>query len=632
MHWLPIQPRFALALIFALGLGTSLNAQLVITEVMSATRTNGTFRGPDYWELTNFGTNDLNLHGYSFRDSNPTHSPPKEPFTNLVIRAGESVIFFWLEKANQSVTTLAQFRAWWGESKLPANLQCRAWRTSWGLSGWDGDAVWLLDASSNVVDVAQFARARQGRAFSYDPETGFLGAFSVAGVDGAFAADMADDVGSPGVNIGPVPVRFLQQPIDQSADAETDVSFTVVAAGLPRPVYQWFAHGSPILNATNPTLVLSNIQPSDAGVYHAWMGNGMSAATSAVATLTVSTNPTPPTIVQPPADATVFGGQTAVFTVVARGVPAPRYQWQTNGVDIAGAVGATLAVTDVSEALSGLRYSVRIWNELGSTNSSALLTMTRRPDLRFTEVMALPANEEENRHFDWFELTNFETNALDLLGWRFSDHAAFARAVTITNALTLQPGESAVFAERLDARLFAAWWGDENLPEGLKLISYSGFGLEYLGDVLYVWTPAATDPYDYVASVSWAGATAGISFLCERSFCDPEGHCLDDSTSDNVLGARGAFRAINGGDIGSPGYVTNPPLRILAIARLANGEVRLQCRVSVGKTYRLGRTPSLWAPNWTALPASIATNNVMTLSDTISETAPAWFYRVEELP
>ena len=224
---------------------------------------------------------------------------------------------------------------------------------------------------------------------------------------------------------------------------------------------------------------------------------------------------------RPPADATVFSGQTAVFTVVARGVPAPRYQWQTNGVDIAGAVGATLAVTDVSQALSGLRYSVRIWNQLGSTNSSALLTMTRRPDLRFTEVMALPANEDDNRHFDWFELTNFETNALDLRGWRFSDHAAFARAVTITNALTLQPGESAVFAERLDARLFAAWWGDENLPEGLKLISYSGFGLGYLGDVLYVWNPAATDPYDYVASVSWAGATAGISFLCERKFLRP---------------------------------------------------------------------------------------------------------------
>ena len=122
MHCLQIQRRFVSALIFALSLGTSINAQLVITEVMSATRTNGNFRGPDYWELTNFGTNDLNLHGYSFRDSNPTHFPPKEPFTNLVIHAGESVVFFWLEKANQSVTTLAQFRAWWGESKVPADF------------------------------------------------------------------------------------------------------------------------------------------------------------------------------------------------------------------------------------------------------------------------------------------------------------------------------------------------------------------------------------------------------------------------------------------------------------------------------------------------------------------------------
>lgn len=633
MHPLPIRPRFALALIFAISLGTEVHAQLAITEVMSATKThtNTGFRGPDYWELTNFGTNDVSLHGYGFRDANPTRPLTKTPFANLIIRSGESVVFFWIDNPNQSVTTVPQFRAWWGDSKLPAGLQCRAW-TSWGLSGWDGDAVWLFDPSSNVVDFVHFGRARSGRAFTYEPETGLFGMLSAAGVDGAFAAELANDVGSPGTTIGPVPARFLQEPQDQSADAGMTVGFPVVAAGLPRPQYQWFAHGVPIPNATGATLVLSNVQLANAGAYYVWITNGLSGTNSAITTLTVNTNPAAPTVVNSPADATIFSGQAAVFSVGVRGLPAPSYRWQSNGMEILGATGATLEVLNATEAMSGTRYSLNISNALGSTNVSALLTVTRRPDLRFSEVMALPANEEQNRHFDWFEVTNFDTNAVDLLGWRFSDHTAFARVFTITNALTLQPGESALFAERLDARLFAAWWGADSLPEDLKLVTYSSFGLGAFGDTLYLWNAAATDPFDFVASVSWAGATPGVSFECERIYCDPEGHCLDDSISESVLGVRGAFRAIDGGDLGSPGYVVNPPLRILSVTQEAAGELQLRCRVRAGVRYRLWRTPSLSLPDWTPLAMHTATNNVITLADPVPLTGAAWFYRVEEIP
>src|SRR5882724_7437570 len=85
-------------------LASELRAQLAITEVMPVSRpnTNSGFHGAEYWELTNFATNDLNLHGYGFRDSNPLRALRKEPFTNLVIHAGESIIFFRIELDNQS--------------------------------------------------------------------------------------------------------------------------------------------------------------------------------------------------------------------------------------------------------------------------------------------------------------------------------------------------------------------------------------------------------------------------------------------------------------------------------------------------------------------------------------------------
>src|SRR5262245_6256369 len=394
----------ALALLIAAGMTHQSHAQLAITEVMSATKenTNTLFRGPEYWELTNFGTNDVSLHGYGFRDSEQRPLLTKDPFANLVIRAGESLVFFRVADADQSVINSAQFRTWWGDSKLPAELRFRTWKSP-GLSGWDGDAVWLFDPSSNVVDLVQFGRARVGRAFTYDRETGFFGVFSGVGVDGAFGADLADDVGSPGTTTGPVPVHVLQQPLEQNADAGSTARFAVIAAGLPRPQYQWFANGQPVLNGTSATLVLTNVQLSDAGAYHVWITNGLSGASSATAALMVNTNPTAPTVLSPPADATVFSGQTAVFNVTTRGLPAPAYQWQLNGADIAGAIHSRLEIANVSETMSGARYSVRIWNTLGATNVSATLIVERRPDLRFTEVMALPANEEDNRHFDWFE-------------------------------------------------------------------------------------------------------------------------------------------------------------------------------------------------------------------------------------
>jgi hypothetical protein len=624
---------FAFLLLLVFVFAPRLPAQLAITEVMSAPSVNSLtqFRGPEYWELTNFSTNDVNLHGYGFRDGVPTRPLVRDPFTNLVIRAGESIVFFRVADAKDSVTNTSQFRAWWGEANLRANLQCRIWKSP-GLSGWDGDSVVLFDSARRLVDTVQFGRARLGRAFTYEPETGLFDLFSVAGVNGAFSAALTDDVGSPGSTTGSVPLRFEQHPANQSVDAGMTVTFTAVATGLPRPQYQWFANGLPVPSATDPGLALPNVRAASAGLFQVVVTNGLAAATSVVATLTVNTNPAAPFIITPPADTTVFEHQTAVFNVFARGLPVPSYQWQSNNVDIPGSVASRLEMRDARSALSGMRISVRVWNLLGATNVSATLTVTRRPDLRFTEVMALPSDEEGNRRFDWFELTNYDTNAIDLTGWRFSDQQSFARAFVITNALTLQPGESAVFAERLNERLFGDWWGRENLPAGLKFCTYSGFGLGYLGEQLFLWNAAAMDPNDSLSTVSWAAATRGVSFECEH-WCDPEGDgCLDEATSESKVGLRGAFRAADAMDVGSPGYIANPLLRILSVIRQASGAVDVRCRVTPGRAYRLRRAPALSAVEWEQVATGTAFGNVMTLADPSPETGAAGFYRVEEAP
>src|SRR5688572_2676908 len=493
MRWI------VLALMLTLGAAP---AQLAITEVLpvSLTHPDTKFHGAEFWELTNFGTNDVDLHGYGFRDSDPEEFLRTFPFTNLVIHAGESIIFFRIENDDQDVLTSEHFKAWWGAEKLPSNLVCKVYGKP-GLAAWEADAVWLFDASgTNVVDSVEFGPIQFGRSFTYDTETGGFGIPSTLGVNGAFVADKTGDVGSPGVTAGPVPVQVLQNPVDQSIDGGMTATFTVVAGGVPRPRYQWHAGTEAIPGANGASLVASN-----AGGYHVVLSNGLSTATSLMAALHVNTNPTAASITVGPANATVFIGQTAAFKVAARGYPPPTYQWRTNGVDIPGATANTLEITDVTEEMSGLEFSVVVWNSVGSTTASAVLTVTPRPRLVFTEVMVTPANADENRHFAWVELTNQDTNTVNLLGWRFAEEYSFLRAHTITSNLTLRPSESVVLAERLDERRFAAWWGRAGLPEMFKLYTYTGLGLDTSFGALLLWNAAARDPFtEVVSTLSWA--------------------------------------------------------------------------------------------------------------------------------
>jgi len=82
----------------------------------------------------------------------------------------------------------------------------------------------------------------------------------------------------------------------------------------------------------------------------------------------VSTTPLTPAIVTPPVDQTVNAGQNASFNVTATGTLPMSYQWQFNGVPIAGATSATLALNNVQPRNAG-RYSVRVVNAVGSAVS-----------------------------------------------------------------------------------------------------------------------------------------------------------------------------------------------------------------------------------------------------------------------
>jgi len=83
------------------------------------------------------------------------------------------------------------------------------------------------------------------------------------------------------------PAIITSQPQDVAVAEGDTANFSVVASGAAPLSYAWRFNGSPIPGADAATLSITNVEPTDEGAYDVVVSNPYSAATSAVATLTV---------------------------------------------------------------------------------------------------------------------------------------------------------------------------------------------------------------------------------------------------------------------------------------------------------------------------------------------------------
>ncbi len=196
----------------------------------------------DFWELTNFGTNTVDLTGYKFDDSdNNLAAADPTPFAGLNIGPGESIL---LVQDNVN-TNEVSVREWWG-ANLPPGLKIVFYSGNGFSSGGDGIRLWGPNAqdAGDVVDSVDFGDAVRGSTFVYDPVTGEFGVISTNGVGGALKAAASDDVGSPGQTTGPTPLFFTQQPADVIVNPGDTAMFTIAAQGRPRGSVQWLSLGA----------------------------------------------------------------------------------------------------------------------------------------------------------------------------------------------------------------------------------------------------------------------------------------------------------------------------------------------------------------------------------------------------
>lgn len=128
-----------------------------------------------------------------------------------------------------------------------------------------------------------------------------------------------------------------------------------------RPLrYQWRCNGTNVSGASNAWLVLTDVRPTQAGLYTLTVSNAWGTATSPGAKLTV----VPVFIIQHPRDAVAFLGGTATMEVHTEGIEPVSYQWSFEGSPLLGETNRTLVRSNVCAALAG-RYSVTASNRFG---------------------------------------------------------------------------------------------------------------------------------------------------------------------------------------------------------------------------------------------------------------------------
>jgi hypothetical protein len=177
------------------------------------------------------------------------------------------------------------------------------------------------------------------------------------------------------INNAPAPSPVItNQPVSLTNNVGNNAAFSVTAGPAPLS-YQWYFNtNTALLNATNTSLSLTNIQLTNTGSYSVIITNSSGSVTSSFATLTVWQ---PPVITNQPVSVTTLAGSSPAFSVTAGGVPPVAYQWNFNtNTALTGATANSLSLPNVRASQSGT-YSVVITNSAGSiTSSIASLTVT----------------------------------------------------------------------------------------------------------------------------------------------------------------------------------------------------------------------------------------------------------------
>ncbi len=183
------------------------------------------------------------------------------------------------------------------------------------------------------------------------------------------------------------PPSITAQPQNQSVNAGTLATFTIMAAGSDPLAFHWqrrpvapntwsnLVSDGTYLGATTASLTVQGTTSAmNEDQFRCVVTNMSGTVTSAVATLMVTSPNQPPSITTQPVGQYATIGSSVSFSVTASGSQPLGYQWQKDGADISGATDPIFNIASVQTSSTGA-YRVRVSNSSG-TNSSDIATLT----------------------------------------------------------------------------------------------------------------------------------------------------------------------------------------------------------------------------------------------------------------
>ena len=190
----------------------------------------------------------------------------------------------------------------------------------------------------------------------------------VVGADGTlYIADAGNHTIRKGTRV--TRPSILAAPADRSVAVGTGTTFTVMAAALPAPSYQWMKNQTTIAGATSNSLSFANVTTDHAGAYAVVVANDYGSTVTLPATLSVVTTPL---ITAQPIGGVRLVGESITLSVAVEAGPGTTFQWLRNDIPVVGATSARLTLTNI-EALTAGTYTVIVTNLAGSTTSAAAI-------------------------------------------------------------------------------------------------------------------------------------------------------------------------------------------------------------------------------------------------------------------
>lgn len=194
-----------------------------------------------------------------------------------------------------------------------------------------------------------------------------------------------------------VPPTIANQSPSTNVLAGRSLSLSVTPAGTPPFAYSWLFENAKIGGALSATVLITNVQAANEGIYRAVVANAVGTVTGAVVSVRVL--PSAPLIVANPVSLSLSASTNATFSVSAVGSQLLSYQWFFNGTPIVGATTAQLSLRNIQSRDSG-DYLVVLANSLGTVTSTvATLTVAPRAPYFVTQPASASVSAGSSRTF-----------------------------------------------------------------------------------------------------------------------------------------------------------------------------------------------------------------------------------------